>query len=241
MGRAGSGWCWLFSVVFVILFYFIKPWGNVVEYIVGTIEMGLNTMVLVPKEGRVHKQVTNLPDLPGSGFSCIPEKSDYERLVGRSINFLKDERWGLDNMIPSCEMKVVDDPRWASGCVCIISMDWIKGQPLSEMRRLSANVGSQLAYFLERCTKMAEVTKKEAGYPVLPDLLGGVHRAHDEFRNFVVEDGSNKLYFVDMYPLAEISSWVARRKYSKVLRRAAERTACEEVVVAARVLASKIS
>ncbi len=201
----------------------------------------MNTMIdLLPGEDRVNKQVLNLPDLPQSSFSHVPEKSDYERLVGRSINILKDPRWGLEGMIPNCEMRVVDDPRWASGCVCVISMDWIKGKPLSDMKVLEPGVSGQLAGFLAKCSKMAEITRREVGYPILPDLLGGVRHAHDEFRNFVVESETNKLYFVDVYPLAEIDSWVARRKYSKALKTAAKKTGSEEVMVVVESLAAMI-
>lgn len=189
------------------------------------IETGLNTMLFRKLgEKSVRKQVIELPDLERSGFSHVPERQDYERLVGSSIEFLMEPRWGIADSIPNCQLVITDDSRWASGCSCIVNMDWIEGRSLSGMDRVDEVVAGQLVKFLDKCGEMAEVTRKEAGFPVLPDLLGGVNRPKDRFWNFVVENDTKRLFFVDVYPLAVLDSFVKRRRYKGALGKAARAT-----------------
>lgn len=155
------------------------------------------------KTGQIHKRVAELPDFIG-GFD-LQTLSDYHYLVGRSIDLLKDERWSFAKMIPQCSLRIIKNERMGSNCECWIDMDYIEGQKLSQMRNVPENVAEQLAEFLSGCVTMAKTTKKEIGKVIIPDLLGGVRKPHSRFMNFIVERGTERLFFVDVYPLAELS------------------------------------
>ena len=173
-------------------------------------EIGLNTrdIKIDRQTGEIHKLVTRLPDLEGA--FALPTRDGYRRLVGKSIDLLTDKRWGFAEMIPRCSLRIIESERMTGGCECWLDMDFIEGQKLSQMENIPKSVADQLEAFLNGCVTMAKTTRKEFKRIVIPDLLGGVLKPHNKFRNFIVEDSTNKLYFVDVYPLARFG----RRKLS---------------------------
>lgn len=189
-------------------------------------ELGLNARDINfdLEHGLVHKRITRLEDYCGE-FNDVPDKSDYELYVGGSIDFLKQERWGLNSFIPDCSCRIEKSLKTTSGWACFVDMDLIHGVPLSGISRVSENVAWQLVEFLAKCSKMAEVTRLESGCIILPDLLGGIRHPKGQFINFIVENGSGKLWFVDVYPLAKLgtgwTSYLTRKRYSEALMEAA--------------------
>jgi len=193
--------------------------------LIKTPEFGLNIgEIEVDRQiGIIHKRVTQLPDFIGSFDRPTP--IDYYYLVGRSIGLLMDERWPLAEMIPQCSLRIVENKEMASGCECWIDMNFIEGQKLSQMQVISKNVADQLTAFLNGCLIMAKTTKQEEGKVTIPDLLGGVERPHKRFRNFIVERKTEKLYFVDVYPVAEFGKRklnLTKRRYKQALTQAAQ-------------------
>lgn len=188
-------------------------------------------LVFDPERRIVTKRIIHLPDFAW-GINKIPTVDDYSCLVGESINFLFYPCWGLGSMIPPCQLRIIADPHYSSGCSCFIEMDWIEGCPLCFMTKPAPAVFSQLADFLGKCVFMAQ-KGKENRRMVVPDLLGGVRHPHSEFRNFVVESATGCLYFTDVYPLAKIEGRY-RGRYRKALAKAALKTENQEVIQASQ-------
>lgn len=174
-----------------------------------------------PDQGLVRKRISHLPDFTG-GLNTLPDARDYENYVGRSIKFLKNPRWGLQDMIPPCEVRVLPSNKTTSGFECWVDMKLIRGQYLSRMERVPENIASQLEFFLKGCVQMAIAAKEEARSVIIPDLLGGIQSPTDRFRNFII-DSEGKLHFDGVYPLAEfggITDASKRSRYRKSLRAA---------------------
>lgn len=197
--------------------------------------------LLVNKDtGTVRKNIIHLPDADKTGWS-FPDRQAYERLVGGSIELLTDPRWALKAMIPDHITSWVEEtPTSSSGYQAVIEMDYIVGKQLHSMQSIAPETSSQLADFIKGSTDMARATSKESGRTFLPDLLGGVVNPYNQFQNFIVEEGTGKLYFVDTYPLAQIPRrWLVpkrldilgvRANYLCHLRRAAQATISDEVI-----------
>ncbi|MGI5825912.1 MAG: hypothetical protein ACOX50_00705 [Patescibacteria group bacterium] len=206
-----------------------------------SIEMGRNIGdIIISQDGKAHKRVVRVPDYLGSLNDC-PDASDYERLVGGSINFLQNPRWGVQEMIPPCTLRLEEAKANFSGVECWIDTVWIKGIPLSQMMSVPNSVAEQLAFFLKKCKDMA-CEGKTHGEIVIPDLLGGVSDPQTTFQNFVVEEETGKLYFVDVYPLAEFPKGFSLLKYQyrPRLNKAAQKIGHPHVIQAARELAAAI-
>lgn len=200
------------------------------------------------KAGVVSKKINHLQGF-GYGLNNMPEAEDYRREVGWAIAILKEESFELGKFLPQCELRIENGP---GGDECYMDTQYIKGQRLEEIHQPSPEVSLQLADFLAKCTKMAEVTKA-GGRIILPDLLGGVEESYPEFRNFVVEEETSRLYFVDLYPLAELenefwSFWgfwpfgarVIKEKYRKNLEKAGQKVGDSQVLDATRALIEAI-
>lgn len=203
--------------------------------LIQTPEFGLNVgdMEIDRKTGQIHKRVARVPDFIG-GFDH-PTSIDAYYLVKRSIDWLTDEGWSFVGMIPQCSVRIVESKGMGSDSECWIDMDFIEGQSLSQMRKVPGNVANQLAEFLNGCVMMAKATKKEIGKVIIPDLLGGVQKPHDKFMNFIVEKETGKLFFVDVYPLAEFGrGWfgLLKKRYKSSLTEAARAVSHPGVVAA---------
>lgn len=164
------------------------------------LETGSTTGEVVVDQNIYSKRVTCLVDYFG-GLNGIPDRYDYERLVGGSMQLLYDKRWGLWQMIPASELRLVDNPSMCSGCECWIDMARVDGRLLSSVVDPCEKVKNQLSFFLGESVKMASFTRKELGVSYIPDLLKGSERPRDWFVNFMIDD-SDKLWFVDVYPVA---------------------------------------
>lgn len=192
------------------------------------IECGLHTSDIIfdRKNGLVRKLVSKLPYYYLSP-NAFPNEDNYRLCVGAGIDFLMQPRWGMTDSIPDSSLRITKTLSTTGDCECWIDMVLIEGVPLSEQVNVSNEVADQLADFLSKCVRMAKMAKKEQGLIVLPDLLGGVHDPRNRFANFIVEHGSDKLFFVDNYPLAALetgwSSYLDRRRYNQALTKAAGR------------------
>lgn len=193
-------------------------------------------VVVDRKQGLIHKRVGQLPDLVRS-LNQVPEEVDYQRLVGGSIALLKDPRWGLRGMIPDCSLRIEKDEKMMSGLACWVDMELIEGRLMSQMTEIPEEVSAQLAQFLRGCVQMAKTTKEEQGRMIFPDLLGGVERPAKRFENFLIEDGTGKLFFIDVYPLVDFSKHrlgdiLKKKRYQQALTQACQAIGQPEVVVA---------
>ena len=201
-------------------------------------ELGkITSDIVVDREQKlIHKRVGQLPDLIRS-LNQVPEEVDYQRLVGGSIALLKDPRWGLREMTPDCSLRIEKDERMVSGFACWVDMELIEGRLISQMTDVPEEVSAQLAQFLKGCVQMAKTTREEQGRVIFPDLLGGVERPAERFENFLIEGGTGKLFFIDVYPLADFSihglgDVFKKRRYKKAITKASRAVGQPEVVVA---------
>ncbi|MFA5932688.1 MAG: hypothetical protein WCV81_00310 [Microgenomates group bacterium] len=180
------------------------------------------------KAGIIRKKINYLEGF-NYGLTHVPEAEDYKERVGWAIEVLEDEAFGLKEFLPKSELIIEEDLKGES---CYIDSKYIKGERLEDIVDPNEAVVSQLVEFLTRCIKMAEITKK-SDMIILPDLLGGVEKPNPEFRNFIVEEETDKLFFVDFYPLAilgtGISAWGKRRKYRQNLENAAKKMGDDRV------------
>lgn len=172
------------------------------------------------EKGIVRNRINHLQNFP-YGLNTIPEVEDYRREVSRAVSTLQEETFGIKKFLPEYEMRIENH---FEGDVCYIDAQYIKGQKLEAIANPNQEIILQLTEFLNRCAKMAEITKAQ-GRIILPDMLGGVKKPHSEFRNFVVDD-VNKLFFVGYYPLVEFgtgfSAWLKRRRYGRSLEKAGQ-------------------
>lgn len=196
--------------------------------------------------GTIRKNIIHLPDADKAGWA-LPDRQTYERLVGGSIKMMTDPRWALKAMLPDHITNWVEEtPISSSGYQAVIEMDYIVGKQLHSIQSPEPETSSQLAYFIKGSTDMARTTRKELRRIFLPDLLGGVVNPFDQFQNFIVEEGTGRLYFVDTYPLAQISRrrlvpkrldiLGVRANYLRHLMRAAQATGSDEVLTETRKL-----
>lgn len=198
----------------------------------------------------IRKSIWRLPEFDKERWES-PDPSTYNRLVGGSIQLITDPTWGFRTMLPAhITYRLETTPISTSGYQAIIEMDFIDGQPISSIGSLSLDASSQLSVFIRGSTTMAATTRKESGKILLPDLLGGVAHPYDTFQNFIVEKGTGKVYFVDVYPLAEVPRRLliprgldiigTRPGYLHHLMLAAQATASDNVIAATRKLVQTI-
>ncbi len=185
-------------------------------------EFGLiaSEVIFDRENGLVRKKIGKLDDFHGS-LNDIPDRKDYQLYVQGSVDFLKSQKWGIEDSIPKTTVRLEGNEQKASGCDCWVDMDLIEGSPLTKTPFISEHIADQLADFLAKCIVMAEATRKEFGCIILPDLIGGVYHPKGQLTNFIIEQKTNKLWFVDVYPLAKLgagwTSLLTRKKYAQSL------------------------
>jgi hypothetical protein len=185
-----------------------------------SLEMGRSLMIVDEDKRMLYKAVA----LEGGSLNSDYDTGQYECEIGGAIKFLHRPQWGIGQIIPECQVITGNEAFEIAKRDCLIRMPLIDAEPLSGLTSINEEIAIQLEYFLQRCAVMAEVTKK-GGEIVLPDLLGGVvHLPKDGvFHNFIVENGTGKLWFVDVYPLACLKRGKIRSDYATVLQKTGER------------------
>ncbi len=211
-------------------------------------ELGLNAhrLSVDPKTNIVDKVVFNPVEHNRRVRSKDHDLFAFLKIV-HVIGFISNPRWGVEfrNILPDfIEAKVVENHYITSGYEVHIKTNFIKGQPLSSMSSLPQHQAHQLAIFLEGSARMVRSSREEQGILWLPDLLGGGIKPHDRFNNFIIEDDTQKLKFVDLYPVVELPAGFDFRRYRKnythYLTKAAEHVNNPEVNDAARELVQTI-
>ena len=182
--------------------------------------MGRSSMIVDEEKGKIYKAVALL----GESLNSDCDEDHYQFIIGGAIKFLHRPEWGIGQTIPKCRVITGNEAFLIAKRDCLLETQLIDAEPLSGLASIDESTAEQLEYFLQRCAVMAEVTKKN-GEIVLPDLLGGVVHPpkNGVFHNFIVENGTGKLWFVDVYPLACLKRGKIRSDYAAILQKTGER------------------
>lgn len=188
------------------------------------LDLGLNSYkILFDREtNKVTKIITSPLEWDKGQFES-PDRFTFQRTVGGSVSLITDPRWGFRDLLPdNIDFEIVENPRLSSGYEAHIKADYIEGKSLSSQDTISEFTARQLVRFLEGSSVMAQTTRRNMSVTVLPDLLGGIKNPKDRFCNFIIEKETQKLRFIDLYPLAQLPAgfdiWRVRNNYIYHLR-----------------------